>query len=158
MCMGIGKCNKIRHIVRIRQMLRRWRKKAALSSSPPNPIKSGRIPADVPAGHVAVCVGSSCKRFIMRATYLNHPLFKKLLAQAEEEYGFTNQGPLAIPCDESTFEEILRFLSRSESRNSTWFAIPEDFLICCHAGFRDDLDFLGESLPLIRGLADKSVY
>ncbi|KAE8716373.1 Auxin-responsive protein SAUR40 [Hibiscus syriacus] len=81
-------CVKIRHIVRLRQILQRWRKKARMSA--------GRTPSDVPSGHVAVCVGASCRRFVVRATYLNHPVFKKLLIQAEEEYGFTNQGPLAI--------------------------------------------------------------
>ncbi|KAF2310091.1 hypothetical protein GH714_006506 [Hevea brasiliensis] len=60
MSAGIGKCSKIRHIVRLRQMLRRWRNKARMSAN--------RIPSDVPAGHVAVCVGTSCRRFVVRAT------------------------------------------------------------------------------------------
>ncbi|GAB4839105.1 hypothetical protein Ancab_028633 [Ancistrocladus abbreviatus] len=111
MSTGCGKCSKIRHIVRLRQMLRRWRNRAAMSSR--------RVPSDVPAGHLAICVGASCRRFIVRTAYLNHPVFKKLLVQAEEEYGFGNQGPLTIPCDESLFEEILRFLSRSDSSSSS---------------------------------------
>ncbi|KAK9165227.1 hypothetical protein Scep_000418 [Stephania cephalantha] len=54
---------------------------------------------------------------------------------AEEEYGFANHGPLAIPCDESVFEEILRFLSRSDSAHSSgWTANPEDF----QRGFREN--------------------
>ncbi|CBI19834.3 unnamed protein product, partial [Vitis vinifera] len=32
MSVGFGKCSKIRHIVRLRQMLRRWRHKAAEAS------------------------------------------------------------------------------------------------------------------------------
>ncbi|CAL5378309.1 hypothetical protein ACSBR2_019548 [Camellia fascicularis] len=146
---AIGKSNKIRHIVRIRQMLRRWRKKAR--------IAAGGVPSDVPAGHVAICVGRECRRFVVRATYLNHPIFKRLLAQAEEEYGFTNQGPLVLPCDESVFEEILRVVSRSESCNSARFLNLEDFQRCCHVGHRSNLDILGESRPLLRGFADKSV-
>ncbi|KAA8536030.1 hypothetical protein F0562_028508 [Nyssa sinensis] len=154
MSSGIEKCNKIRHIVRIRQMLRRWRKKAASSSS--NRITAGRVPSDVPAGHVAICVGRSCRRFVVRATYLNHPVFKTLLVQAEEEYGFTNQGPLAIPCDESVFEEILRVVSRSESDNSARFANLEDLQSRCHVGYRNNLDILGESRPLLHEFADKT--
>ncbi|GFZ10387.1 SAUR-like auxin-responsive protein family [Actinidia rufa] len=88
-------CSKILHIVKLRQMLRRWRKKAASARR--------RSPSDVPAGHVAICVGTNFRRFVVRASYLNHPVFKKLLVQAEEEYGFSNTGPLAIPCDESVF-------------------------------------------------------
>lgn len=91
--------NKIRHIVRLRHMLRRWRKKATAAAR--------RTPSPVPSGHVAVCVGASSKRFVVRTTYLNHPAFEELLDQAQEEYGFVNSGPLAIPCDETFFEELI---------------------------------------------------
>ncbi|XP_002510511.2 auxin-induced protein 6B [Ricinus communis] len=151
MSVMMGKCSKIRHIVRLRQMLRRWRNKARISAN--------RIPSDVPAGHVAVCVGSSCRRFVVRATYLNHPVFKKLLMQAEEEYGFSNQGPLAIPCDETVFEEVINYISRSESGNSTRLFNLEDFQRYCHVGVRSSkLDFWTESRPLLNGLADKTIW
>ncbi|KAK7382965.1 hypothetical protein VNO78_28630 [Psophocarpus tetragonolobus] len=126
-----GKCREIGHIVRLRQMLRRWRNKARMSAN--------RTPSDVPAGHVAVCVGSRYTRFIVRATYLNHPVFKKLLLEAEEEYGFTNQGPLAIPCDESLFEDVLRFIE------------VDDFQRHCHVGISNNLDFWSDSRPLLPG-------
>uniref|UniRef100_A0A7N0T221 SAUR family protein n=1 Tax=Kalanchoe fedtschenkoi TaxID=63787 RepID=A0A7N0T221_KALFE len=96
------KPNVIRRIVKLKQVLKRWRNAA-----------SDSIPPDVPSGHIAVYVGAGFKRFVVRATYLNHPLFASLLAQAEEEFGFANQGPLVIPCDESTFEEALRSVSSS---------------------------------------------
>ncbi|GFP88997.1 indole-3-acetic acid-induced protein arg7 [Phtheirospermum japonicum] len=134
----MGKCNKIRHIVRLRQMLRAWRKKAT----------SHRSPSDVPPGHVAICVGSSYRRFIVRATYLNHPVFRRLLSQAEEEYGFANcAGPLAIPCDESLFEEILRFVARGDP-------VCSEFQRCCHVGIKNEgPDFFGESRPLLFGFS-----
>ncbi|XP_074577342.1 auxin-responsive protein SAUR36-like [Curcuma longa] len=108
---GMGKCSKIRHIVRLRQMLRRWRLRATASS---------RAAADVPAGHVAVCVGSTSRRFVVRASHLNHPVFKRLLRQAEEEYGFSSgrPGPLSLPCDEALFEHALRLISSSSSSSS----------------------------------------
>ncbi|KAG8377898.1 hypothetical protein BUALT_Bualt08G0081400 [Buddleja alternifolia] len=145
-------CSKIRHIVRLRQMLRRWRKKAAMAA--------GHAPSDVPAGHVAVTVGSTCKRFVVRTTYLNHPVFKKLLVQAEEEYGFTNSGPLAIPCDEFLFEEILRYLARTESNinNPARSMSFEDFQRYCHVGIRSNLEFWADSRPLLHGISDKSIY
>ncbi|KAL8198017.1 hypothetical protein R6Q57_029929, partial [Mikania cordata] len=107
------------------------------------------IPSDVPAGHVAVCVGNNCRRFVVRATYLNHPVFHKLLVQAEEEFGFSNSGPLAIPCDEYLFEEILRFLSRSDSAAGR-FVNFEEFQRHCHVGCRNYLDFWPESRPLLQ--------
>ncbi|PSS31270.1 Auxin-responsive protein [Actinidia chinensis var. chinensis] len=143
-------CSKIRHIVRLRQMLRRWRKKASAAFC--------RAPSDVPSGHVAICVGTNCRRFVVRAAYLNHPIFKKLLVQAEEEYGFSNTGPLAIPCDESVFEEVLRLLARSESNTSGRFIHLEDLKRYCHVGFRSHLDFWPESRPLLHGLTHKPIW
>lgn len=147
MATGVGKSSKIRKIVRLRQMLRRWRSRAL-------PV---RIPADVPAGHVAVCVGTNSKRFVVRASLLNHPLFKKLLLQAEEEYGFANRGgPLAIPCDESVFEDILRFVTRNDS----WVGPtarslnPDDLRRCSHLGARKMGRWI-ESRPL---LAENSAW
>ncbi|KAK2971471.1 hypothetical protein RJ640_020877 [Escallonia rubra] len=143
-------CSKIRHIVRLRQMLQRWRKKAAMASR--------RIPSDVPAGHVAVCVGTSCRRYVVRATHLNHPIFKKLLVKAEEEYGFTNTGPLAIPCDELVFEEIISCLTRSDSNSSARFTSLEDFQRYCHVGIRSNLDFWPESRPILHAFSDTSIW
>ncbi|KAL2894769.1 Auxin-induced protein 6B [Bienertia sinuspersici] len=100
-------------------MLRRWRNKAAQTQA-----LRRRIPTDVPSGHVAVTVGSNSRRFVVRASYLNHPIIRKLLAQSEEEFGFVNQtGPLNIACDEKVFEDIIRFLNRSDGR----FVNLEDF-------------------------------
>lgn len=150
MSLAMRKCNSICRIVRIRQMLQRWRQKSQIAASPV-------APSDVPAGHVAVCVGSSCKRFIVRATHLNHPIFKRLLVQAEEEYGFSNQGPLAIPCDESLFEEVIRVVSRSESRYSSRSSSLKDLQRRCHVDIWSHVNFLGESGPLLRASSDKSV-
>ncbi|GAA0174115.1 hypothetical protein LIER_27569 [Lithospermum erythrorhizon] len=145
---GAGKCNKIRHIIQLRQMLRRWRTKASASSSMHRITTGAHVPSDVPAGHVAVCVGSRCTRFVVRATYLNHPIFRNLLVQAEEEYGFSVDGPLTIPCEESVFEDILR----SVSSNSGRFNINLDELKrCCHVDLRSKRDVLAEARPLLRG-------
>ncbi|KAE8731509.1 Auxin-induced protein X15 [Hibiscus syriacus] len=146
MSAGLVKCTTIRCIVRLRQMLRRWRNKARMTAT--------RIPSDVPAGHVAVCVGTSCRRFVVRVSYLNHPIFKNFLIQAEEEYGFSNQGLLTIPCDESVFEEVIRFISRSDSGHSGGFL--EDFKGKCHSGIKSKFDLWVESRPLLHGFCDKT--
>ncbi|KAL8229463.1 hypothetical protein R6Q57_014363 [Mikania cordata] len=136
MSLASEKPSKIQNILRVRQMLRRWRMTSTSSTS-------RRFPAsDVPAGHVAICVGANCRRFIVRVTYLNHPIFQKILKEAEEEYGFTNFGPLMIPCEESEFEGIIRFLTQLEFENrkkSSRYAKLEDLQRCCH------VDYLGES-------------
>lgn len=158
---AMGRCNnKIRHIVRIRQMLQQWRRKARIAAA----RAVAHAPSDVPAGHVAVCVGSSSRRFIVRATHLNHPMFKSLLVQAEEEYGFANHGPLSIPCDEACFEEVLRVVTRSssaESGNSGRFNMmiisSDDSQRRCHVDIRKKSEFFGESRPLLHDLLHESV-
>ena len=79
-----------------------WRKNARSNRKKP--------PADVPPGHLAVIVGETSRRFVIRADYLNHPLLQQLLDHAYEEYGFNKEGPLAIPCEELLFEDIIQSL------------------------------------------------
>ncbi|GMI83558.1 SMALL AUXIN UPREGULATED RNA 69 [Hibiscus trionum] len=155
---GIGPCQKIRQIVRIRQMLKQWRRNARITANKNNNSDNEHTPSDVPSGHVAVIVGTSMKRFIVRATYLNHPMFRNLLVQTEEEYGFNNDGPLTFPCDESFFEETLRVVSRSDSSSTSGrFSRFGVLQRCCHVGMKNKLGVLSESRPLLHGVADKSV-
>ncbi|XP_010453133.1 PREDICTED: auxin-responsive protein SAUR71-like [Camelina sativa] len=146
MAEAIGKCSKIRHIVKLRQMLRQWRSKARMSSS-----VRRCVPSDVPSGHVVVYVGSSCRRFVVRATYLNHPILVNLLVKAEEEFGFANQGPLVIPCEESVFEELIRFITQSSR-----FTCTEHLKKSRHGGVRSQLELLMESRPLLHGVSEKA--
>jgi SAUR family protein len=158
----MAKCSsKIRYIVWLRQTLRRWRSRAAaraaVAAAPPSSAA-----AVVPAGHVAVCVGGASRRFVVRAAHLNHPVFRELLRQAEEEYGFPSgarAGPIALPCDEGLFEHVLRHLS-SPSKSSR-FVTLEDLTsgalssCCCVAAAAAG----GDSLPLLHGIsADKAVW
>uniref|UniRef100_A0A0D9WAR6 Uncharacterized protein n=1 Tax=Leersia perrieri TaxID=77586 RepID=A0A0D9WAR6_9ORYZ len=147
----MAKCSKIRYIVWLRHTLRRWRSRAAARAAS---TAAGEF---VPAGHVAVCVGGASRRFVVRAAHLNHPVFRELLRQAEEEYGFPSgaSGPVALPCDEVLFEHVLRHLSSpsSAARFLTLDDIQSGALSCCCAA-------AGESLPLLRGIAaaDKAVW
>ena len=57
-----------------------------------------------PAGYLWVCVGAHKQRFVIKTKYTKHPLFKKLVEEAEKEYGHRNQvGPLALPCSVHIF-------------------------------------------------------
>nr|CAB3447081.1 unnamed protein product [Digitaria exilis] len=141
----MAKCSsKIRYIVWLQQTLRRWRSRAAV----------------VPAGHVAVCVGGASRRFVVRAAHLNHPVFRELLRQAEEEYGFPSgacAGPIALPCDEGLFEHVLRHLS-SPSKSSRFLTL-EDLKTGALSGCCVAAAAAGDSLPLLHGIAaDKAVW
>ncbi|EXC31600.1 hypothetical protein L484_008396 [Morus notabilis] len=61
-----------------------------------------------PAGCFWVCVGAHKQRFAIKTEYTKHPLFKKLVEEAEKEYGHRNQlGPLALPCSVHIFYNAL---------------------------------------------------
>ncbi|KAK8657323.1 hypothetical protein V6N13_035569 [Hibiscus sabdariffa] len=60
-----------------------------------------------PEGCFTVYVGPQKQRFVIKTEYVNHPLFKILLEEAESEYGFNSEGPLALPCDVDLFCKVL---------------------------------------------------
>ncbi|KAK6930775.1 Small auxin-up RNA [Dillenia turbinata] len=62
---------------------------------------------DVPDGCFTVYVGPQKQRFVIKTEYLNHPLFIMLLEEAESEYGFSSEGPLALPCNVDFFYKVL---------------------------------------------------
>ncbi|MFS8024857.1 putative small auxin-up RNA [Helianthus anomalus] len=60
---------------------------------------------DVPKGHLAVYVGEEKKRrFVVPISYLEQPLFQKLLRQSEAEFGFDHpMEGLTLSCQEDVF-------------------------------------------------------
>ncbi|KAL7203737.1 hypothetical protein ACSBR2_016901 [Camellia fascicularis] len=64
----------------------------------------------VPKGQMAVYVGQKdggdFHRVLVPVMYFNHPLFGRLLREAEEEYGFDHPGGITIPCRISEFESV----------------------------------------------------
>lgn len=60
-----------------------------------------------PEGCFSVYVGPQRERFVIKAEYANHPLFKMLLEEAELEYGFNSEGPLELPCNVDIFYKVL---------------------------------------------------
>ncbi|CDO97720.1 unnamed protein product [Coffea canephora] len=108
--MDSKKSNKITEIVRLQQILKKWKKLAAKesSSSLNNGAVSGGSSDVVPKGYLAVCVGEELKRFVIPMEYLGHQAFGILLREAEEEFGFQQEGVLKIPCQVAVFEKILK--------------------------------------------------
>ncbi|KAL2892461.1 Auxin-responsive protein SAUR36 [Bienertia sinuspersici] len=79
-----------------------------------------------PKGHLAVYVGPTkeeegglarAKRVVMPVIYINHPLFQKLLEEAEEKYGFDHSGGITIPCPVSEFEKVKTRIASGRARN-----------------------------------------
>ncbi|KAF9617549.1 hypothetical protein IFM89_037361 [Coptis chinensis] len=139
-----SKKSKISEIVKLQQILKKWRK---LANVPKNSSKSNcntNTPTSshpcsnksikflkktlsfsdnsvlastsdiVPKGFLAVCVGKELKKFIIPMEYLGHRAFGILLQEAEEEFGFQNEGALRIPCEVSVFEKILKVVEEKK--------------------------------------------
>ncbi|XP_074576102.1 auxin-induced protein X15-like [Curcuma longa] len=83
----------------VRKTLERWRSKSWRRGT------SAELPRE---GWLAVRVGAAKERFVVRAEWLNHPLFGGLLAEAETEFGYAAAGPLELPCGVELFREVER--------------------------------------------------
>ncbi|KAH0720942.1 hypothetical protein KY289_006278 [Solanum tuberosum] len=110
--MFIGTTNR-KHIAkllkRILQFSRRSNFKFALDDWE-DEAASLPLPKDVKEGHFVVHAIDDGKqrRFIVALSYLADPGFVRLLEQAEEEFGFEQEGVLAIPCRHSDLEISLK--------------------------------------------------
>ncbi|KAL8189464.1 hypothetical protein R6Q57_029030 [Mikania cordata] len=90
--------NKITQIVRLKQVVRRWRRRISIS------------------GSLAVYVGAERRRFVIPTRFLNLHVFVSLLNKAEEEFGFQTTGGLVLPCDVATFKKLLNVLDDGGER------------------------------------------
>ncbi|PON62559.1 Small auxin-up RNA [Trema orientale] len=66
-----------------------------------------RGPPLTPRGYVPICVGleDETKRFMVRTALFGDADFSELLYRSAEEYGFSNEGVLRIPCGAKDFED-----------------------------------------------------
>ncbi|XP_020213926.1 uncharacterized protein LOC109798119 isoform X2 [Cajanus cajan] len=74
----------------------------------------------VKQGHFVVIATQGWKpeRFFVELGFLDHPDFVKLLNQAEEEFGFSQVGALAIPCQPDDLKRIINGGSSKNNRNN----------------------------------------
>ncbi|KAH6807049.1 hypothetical protein C2S53_006288 [Perilla frutescens var. hirtella] len=124
MSSAIKKVNMISQIVRLKQVVTRWKSKSLRGSSSILFYTSSDDDSDEPAGanrrtpsgSVAVYVGAERRRFVIPTRFLNLPVFVALLNQAEEEFGYPATGALTLPCEAGFFSDILRLLDEDEGR------------------------------------------
>ncbi|KAF3325592.1 auxin-induced protein 6B-like protein [Carex littledalei] len=113
---------KITDVVRLHQLLKKWKRLALAPKTNPSSISTCKflkntlsfsenalsVSTPVPKGCFAVCVGEQMKRYVVPTECLSHVSFVDLLREAEEEFGFEQEGVLRIPCDVSVFESVLQ--------------------------------------------------
>ncbi|XP_057806493.1 protein SMALL AUXIN UP-REGULATED RNA 51-like [Salvia miltiorrhiza] len=124
MSSGMKKVNMISKIVRLKQVVTRWKSKSVrgggnnlfYSSSDSDYDEPAGPNRRTPSGSVAVYVGPERRRFVIPTRFLNLPVFVALLNQAEEEFGYPPTGGLTLPCETVFFTNILRLLEKDEER------------------------------------------
>ncbi|XP_010907929.1 auxin-responsive protein SAUR32-like [Elaeis guineensis] len=82
--------------------------------------EKGKSPATTmpPKGWVGIRVGQEGEeqhRFEVPVEYLKHPLFVGLLHQAEEEFGFEQNGAITIPCGVDHFRHVQDIIDRDSA-------------------------------------------
>lgn len=83
---------------------------------------SDSAPYDVPEGYLVVYVGEELRRFVIKAKYLSHPVFRALLNKSAEEFGYEHKGGLEMACEAHFFEHLLWLIeSNSPSLSSMEF-------------------------------------
>ncbi|CAM8970192.1 unnamed protein product [Rhodiola kirilowii] len=137
--MDSKKLNKIGEIIKLQRILQKCRKladsfennsnntsnsskggsnkrikflKRTLSLTDNSNVSGASRSGTVPKGYFAICVGKDTKKFIIPTEYLCHKAFEILLREAEEEFGFQQEGVLRLPCEESVFQETLKMIQK----------------------------------------------
>lgn len=118
----LKKVDKIRQIVRLKQLMRRWKqislRRGSLRSEPDETTtEPSVIPRrQPPSGFVFVYVGLERHRFAIPARFLNFPVFAGLLDVTEEQFGLRGIGGLVLPCHVEFFTEIVKHLRKNEHK------------------------------------------
>ncbi|KAL1532959.1 hypothetical protein AAHA92_32910 [Salvia divinorum] len=123
MSSSFKKVNMTTKIVRLKQVVTRWKSKSArggtttaYSSSDSDSDEPACPHRRTPSGYVAVYVGPERLRFVIPTRFLNLPVFVALLSQAQEEFGYPATGALTLPCETAFFSNILRLLDKDEEK------------------------------------------
>ncbi|KAL6846800.1 hypothetical protein ACP4OV_024248 [Aristida adscensionis] len=102
-----------------------------------------------PEGCLAVHVGAARQRFVVRTECVNHPLFRALLEEAEEAFGYAAAGPLALPCDAGAFLRVLEAIEEEDAAagEAAAAAVARCGLARSHSAYR----LLNPGRPLLLG-------
>ncbi|KAK6783992.1 hypothetical protein RDI58_017446 [Solanum bulbocastanum] len=134
MASAMKKVNMITQIVRLKQVVKRWKHKSlkrrgvlsySSSDSDEPALPGSNRRRRTPSGSLAVYIGPERTRFVIPTRFLNLPVFISLLDKAEEEFGYQRTGGLVLPCEVEYFSEILRLLDRDEDRFGHFLGLDE---------------------------------
>jgi hypothetical protein len=85
-------------------------------------------------GHCAVYTADG-KRFEVPLAYLSTMVFSELLRISQEEFGFTKDGRITLPCDASVLEYVMCLLRRNASEEVEKAFLSSVVIPCQHSSY-----------------------
>jgi SAUR family protein len=134
MATAAKRVDKIRQIVRLKQVVQRWKHMSLRFKTDPSYSSDSGTNRRPSPGYLAVYVGQERNRFVIPTRFLNLPVFVGLLERAEEEFGYQGNGGLVLPCEAGFFAEVLKILERDEGRFGR-FGLEEFLKMVSELGF-----------------------
>ncbi|KAJ4957463.1 hypothetical protein NE237_024574 [Protea cynaroides] len=122
MASAVKKVDKVRQIVQLKLVMKRWKVMALRGRSAhsyPDDSESDSNSGSarrISSGFLAVYVGPERKRFVIPIRFLNLPIFVSLLKKSAEEFGYQSYGGLVLPCEVGFFKGLLKVLGKDEQR------------------------------------------
>ena len=86
-------------------------------------------------GHCAVYTADG-KRFEVPLAYLGTMVFSELLRMSQEEFGFTKDGRITLPCDAAALEYVMCLLRRNASEEVEKAFLSSVVIPCQHSSYR----------------------
>ncbi|CAN6198777.1 unnamed protein product [Urochloa humidicola] len=107
------------HPKRLAQLAKKWQNMATLGRrlTTIGATKDGNLyctPAIANKGHCVVYTADG-KRFEVPLVYLNTNVFGELLRMCEDEFGFTSEDRITVPCEAAVMEYVMCLLRRNPS-------------------------------------------
>nr|GEW67515.1 auxin-induced protein 15A-like [Tanacetum cinerariifolium] len=69
-----------------------------------------------PPGFFTLYIGEERRRFVVPMGYLSHPVFKMMLEKSSNEFGFTQENGLVVPCSVNAFQEMVSVVESCNGR------------------------------------------
>ncbi|OIW09970.1 hypothetical protein TanjilG_18277 [Lupinus angustifolius] len=127
---AMKKVDKIRQMAYLKDFLIRWKRISLRRRTLNDAVSSPRAPS----GSLFVYVGTERKRFVIPTRFLNLPIFACLLKETEEEFGFTCNGGLVLPCEVGFFNDVVKCLRKDEKKYGK-FSVQDFVSMNSDAGF-----------------------
>lgn len=157
---AMKKVDKIRQIVRLKQLMTRWKHMSLRGRTLYHHSESDTVSSEhndkpttptrrAPSGFVFVYVGPERKRFAIPARFLNLPIFAGLLKETEEEFGFQSNGGLVLPCEAGFFNDVVKHLQKDEQKYGK-FSLEEFVNMVSDLGFDSCKEKMVAFTPLLQ--------